>query len=193
LPLAIATHSHCLIAATHPLSMPHATHSLCLVSARHPSPFPLAPSASDPPLLLSLPPHSSRSQTYSHPLSLSSALARALSLSHTCAISSQSTPHLCLAECTGRQNARSGSCTGVVCCSVMQCVAVCCSVLRWSSKCNIVDRVQLWCVAVCWQCVAVCCSVSQRLPKEVDNALVQERERERERGWVWIVLAFGVC
>jgi len=41
-------------------------------------------------------------------------------------------------------------CAGIVCCSVLQCVAVCCSVLQ--------------CVAVCCsvlQCVAVCCSVLQ--------------------------------
>ena len=45
-------------------------------------------------------------------------------------------------------NIFAGRAAGIVCCSVLQCVAACCSVLQ--------------CVAVCCsvlQCVAVCCSV----------------------------------
>ena len=47
-----------------------------------------------------------------------------------------------------------------VCCSVLQCVAVCCSVLQCVAVCCSV----LQCAAVCCivlQCVAVCCSVLQ--------------------------------
>ena len=42
---------------------------------------------------------------------------------------------------------------GMVCCSVLQCVAVCCSVLN----CVLLQCVAVWCSVL--QCVAVCCSV----------------------------------
>ena len=48
----------------------------------------------------------------------------------------------------------------LVCCTVLQCVAVCCSVLQCVAVCCTV----LQCVAVCCtvlQCVTVCCSVLQ--------------------------------
>jgi len=48
----------------------------------------------------------------------------------------------------------------VLCCSVLQCVAVCCSVLQ----CVAVCYCAVYCAAVCCsvlQCVAVCCSVLQ--------------------------------
>jgi len=48
----------------------------------------------------------------------------------------------------------------IVCCSVLQCVAVCCSVLQCVAVCCSVFQ----CVALCCfvlQCVAVCCSVLQ--------------------------------
>jgi len=59
----------------------------------------------------------------------------------------------------------------LVCCSVLQCVAVCCSVLQCVAVCccpsktaEVVYHSVLQCVAVCHsvlQCVTVCCSVSQ--------------------------------
>jgi len=55
-------------------------------------------------------------------------------------------------------------CELLMCCSVLQCVAVCCSVLQ--------------CVAVCCsvlQCVAVCCR------HDVTHSCVSHDMRERER------------
>ena len=64
--------------------------------------------------------------------------------------------------------------THLVCCSVLQCVAVCCSVLQCAAVCCSVLQVthpaglfalmMLQCAVVCCsvlQCVAVCCSVLQ--------------------------------
>ena len=54
----------------------------------------------------------------------------------------------------------------IVCCSVLQCVAVCCSVLQCVAVCcrgSAQDR-KTTCVL---QCVAVCCSVLQCVAKEV--------------------------
>jgi len=67
----------------------------------------------------------------------------------------------CLAECTENTgNGTDVSIAVVVCCSVVQCVAVCCSMWQCVAVCCSV----LQCVAVCCsvlRCGAVCCSVLQ--------------------------------
>jgi len=67
-----------------------------------------------------------------------------------------------------------------VCCSVLQCVAVCCSVLQ----CVAVRCSMLQCVAVrcsVFQCVAACCSVLQCVAVMLQCVERQERLEVRER------------
>jgi len=67
-------------------------------------------------------------------------------------------------------------CSVLLCCIVLQCVAVCCSV----SQCVAVCCSVLQCVAVCCsvlQCVAVCCSVSQCVEIEAVLQCVMNGER----------------
>ena len=61
------------------------------------------------------------------------------------------------AHFSGRQGVRKGN---IVCCSVLQCVAVCCSVVQCVAVCcRVLQSVAVCCSVL--QCVAACCSVLQ--------------------------------